>query len=115
MKEIARFLSEHADWFIMLTIIAAAVIPSFLREHRYNRSPEFESQARLVSKRMGYDQSGRNLYEVYYGTFETSGGEVVEVRMPRDSYHLIREGDSGRLIWMGGKMEDFRGDEEERA
>lgn len=63
---------------------------------------------------MGYDQSGKNVYEVYYGTFETDFGQIVEVRMPRASYYQLQDGASGHMTWKGGKMEDFRADEEER-
>lgn len=108
MDAFARFWNEYGFLLFMLAVIAVCAVPSILRQWKYDRSPEYEARAQLISRRMDCDRSGKNIHEVYYGSFETDFGQIVQVQMPRDHYYLLKDGAWGQLRWKGGRVEEFR-------
>ena len=93
---------------IMLVILGWLVIPSVWKDWKHSRAPEFESRARIISRRQGTGMSGKNVYEIYYGTFETDFGQIVELQIPKNLYYIIKEDTWGHLVWKGEKLEDFQ-------
>ena len=100
--------SESGYIFMMLAILGFLVIPSVWKDWKHNRAPEFEARAKLISQRRDTGMSGKNVYEIYLGTFETDSGQIVELEMPRQLYYILHDDTSGQLRWKGKKLEDFR-------
>lgn len=93
---------------IMLVILGWLVIPSVWKDWKHSRAPEFEARGKLISRRTGAGVSGKNVYDIYYGTFETDFGQIVELEMPRQLYHTLDDEAWGQLCWKGSKLENFR-------
>lgn len=111
MQTFWQKFAESGYIFLMLAVLGWLVIPSVWKDWKHSRAPEFESRAKLLSRRMGAGVSGKNVYETYLGTFETDFGQIVELEMPRQLYHTLDDGVWGQLHWKGKKLEDFREEE----
>lgn len=108
MQAFWQRIGENGYIFFMLAVLGWLVIPSVWKEWKHSRAPEYESRAKLVSRRTDAGMSGKNVYEIYLGTFETDSGQIVELEMSRQLYHTIEDGTWGQLSWKGKKLEDFR-------
>ena len=105
--------TESGYILLMLAVLGFLVIPSVWKDWKHSRAPEFEARAKLVSRRMDTGMSGKNVYEIYLGTFETDFGQIVELEMPRQRYYTLHDNIWGQLRWKGKKLEDFREEKHE--
>lgn len=100
------------EWILFLLIggtVVLFVTREYLRQRRYDRSPEFTAQATLVDRHQKGGSSAFHGYAAYYGVFETAQGEVLELKMYREQYYNLPEKAEGILTWQG---EDLLGFEE---
>ncbi len=99
---------------VILGRLAVQGITAF-RQHRKNEvSPLLTVEARLVGRRedvTSFSASGEHMggtsYTAYYGSFAVESGDVLELRMKREEYDALREGDTGRLTFQGTRFHGF--------
>ena len=104
------FVESGYIWFLV-AVLAWLIIPSVWKDIKHRHSPEFEDRGTLIARRQGTGRSGKNIHEMYFGTFETDSGTVLELEMTRQRYFTLQEGSRGQVHWKGSKLEDFREDE----
>ena len=107
-----KFVESGYIWFV-LAIVAWLVIPSVWKDWKHSRALEFEARGKIISRRMGSGMSGKNVYEIYYGTFETDFGQILELQISQSLYYLLKDGTWGHLQWKGNKLEDFQEEKHE--
>lgn len=101
------FVESGYLWFFAV-VIAWLVIPSVWKDIKHRRAPEYEDRGSLLSRRQGTGRSGKNVHEIYYGTFETDSGQLLELEISRQLYHTLEVGAKGQLYWKGNQLEAFR-------
>lgn len=74
---------------------------------RNNASPRLSVDARIVDKRSHTDYDGDSSYTRYYVTFEVNSGDRMELRVPRQEFGLLVDGDVGVLSFQGTRYLGF--------
>jgi len=111
MEDIRTFVNEWGFVLILILVFGFAVffvVREYLRQRRYDRSPQFTARATLVERYLKGGTSGRNGYSAYYGIFETTQGDILELRMYRDQYYNLPENAVGLLTWQGEDLLEFK-------
>ena len=99
------------EWIVILLVggsVVIFVVREYLRQRHYDRSPQFTARAALVERYLKGGTSGRNGYRAYYGIFETTQGDILELRMYRDQYYNLPENAVGLLTWQGEDLLEFK-------
>ena len=99
-----------SEWIFFLLIGGSVVLfvaREYLRQRRYDRSPQFTARATLVDRHLRGGSSGFHGYAAYYGVFETDQGEILELKMYREQYYNLPEQAVGLLTWQGEDLLDF--------
>lgn len=71
------------------------------------RPPRLSVDARIVDKRSRTDYDGDSSYTRYYVTFEVNSGDRMELRVPRQEFGLLVDGDVGVLSFQGTRYLGF--------
>ena len=75
------------------------------QERKNDASPRLTSQATVVTKRTHV--WGDHSRTDYYATFQFESGDRLELKIPRDRFGYIVEGDTGKLHFQGTRFLDF--------
>ena len=85
------------------------IISNLVKNGRQNRkndaSPRLTSDATVVTKRTHV--WGDHSRTDYYATFQFESGDRLELKIPRDRFGYLVEGDSGKLHFQGTRFLDF--------
>ena len=111
MEGVKAFVNEWG--FVLIVILtfggaAVFVAREYLRQRRYDHSPEFEGKARLIAKDTGSGNSGPRPYPTFHGRFETEFGDVLELGIPAALYATVPEGAALWISWKDGKVEEYK-------
>lgn len=101
--------------FIMFFLVIGMFIFVFVKNIREwsknNNSPKLSVNAKVVDKRMEtHHHHGNGHYHhshSYHVTFEVQSGDRMELRVPRDEFGLLVEGDEGVLSFQGTRYLGF--------
>lgn len=74
---------------------------------RNNASPRLSVEAQIVDKQSHTDYDGDSSYTRYYVTFEVNSGDRMELRVPRQEFGLLVDGDVGVLSFQGTRYLGF--------
>ena len=85
--------------------IIGTLVKNGKQERKNNASPRLTSQATVVTKRTHV--WGDHSRTDYYATFQFESGDRLELKIPRDRFGYIVEGDSGKLHFQGTRFLDF--------
>lgn len=82
------------------------------RRHKRDSSPETRTSATVVSKRVAWDNAGlphlRDGGTVYYATFKTAVGELLELQTVRRVYGELEEGTRGEILYQNDTLLKFK-------
>lgn len=96
---------------ILVTFVVIVVLKLVRAGQTYAANsalPEETVAARLVGKRTQTEGGGDSAVRtVYFATFETAGGERVEMKVPGGDYGQLAEGDEGQLTRQGTWFRSF--------
>ena len=102
-------------FFLVFGMIIYTLIQNIAEWDRNNKSPQLSVDAKIVDKRShtthhhhnhnGHHHTTRSTS--YYVTFEVQSGDRMELKVPRDEYGLLVEGDTGVLSFQGTRYLDF--------
>lgn len=101
---------------IVITVFLIIVAVTLFRAGRTfaanSSSPTATVPARVVAKRTHTEGGAGDtpVRTLYYATFQTTGGDRVEVKVPRGDYGQLVEGDEGRLTHQGTWYRGFQRD-----
>ena len=86
------------------------IISRLVRDSKTNRkndaSPRLTSEAVVVTKRTHV--WGVHSRTDYYATFQFESGDRLELKIPRDRFGYLVEGDTGKLHFQGTRFLDFQ-------
>ncbi len=102
-------------FFIMFFLVFGMFIFVFVKNisewHKNNHSPRLSVDAKIVDKRMATHHHHSNGHHhhtnSYHITFEVQSGDRMELRVPRDEFGLLAEGDEGVLSFQGTRYLGF--------
>lgn len=102
-------------FFLIFGMIIYTLIQNIAEWDKNNKSPKLTVDAKIVDKRShtthhhhnhnGHHHTTRSTS--YYVTFEVQSGDRMELRVPRDEYGLLVEGDTGMLSFQGTRYLGF--------
>lgn len=102
-------------FFLVFGMIIYTLIQNIAEWDKNNKSPKLTVDAKIVDKRShtthhhhnhnGHHHTTRSTS--YYVTFEVQSGDRMELRVPRDEYGLLVEGDTGMLSFQGTRYLGF--------
>ena len=98
-----------------------AIVSGISTWHKNNKSPRLKVAATIISKRTEVDHhrhanagdiTGASGYSVhtsttYYIGFEFETGDRLELKVPGSEYGILREGDTGKLMFQGTRYLGF--------
>lgn len=91
-------------WFILLFYIIAKNIAQFIENEN---SPVLTVSAIIIDKRRKTHHHQNHHSHSYHITFQTEGGERLELRVKRYEYRELSIGDSGTLTHQGTRYMGF--------
>lgn len=102
-------------FFFVFGMIIYTLVQNVAQWHRNNQSPQLSIDAKIIGKRFHvshhrYNHNGHHhntKSTTYYVTFEVRGGDCLELKIPRDEYGLLVEGDIGVLSFQGTRYLGF--------
>ena len=97
-------------WFYIL--IGGIVLFFLLYYHFSTNGPEMTGTATVVSRRLEVGRMGNGWAENYNRlmTFRFSDGSELELYVSQEAYALLRDGETGQLIWQGDQLMSFDSD-----
>ena len=98
-------------FFLVLGIFAFVVVKLITEWVKNNNSPRLSVDAKIVEKRRAthyhHNHGHHHHTHSYHITFETQNGERMELRVPRQEYDVLTEGDEGVLTYQGTRYLGF--------
>lgn len=102
-------------FFVVFGMIICVFIQNIAEWSKNNKSPRLSVEARIVDKRSHtthHHHNNNGHYHTtsstaYYVTFEVKSGDRMELKVPRDEYGLLIEGDTGDLSFQGTRYLGF--------
>jgi len=114
------FLPFEFFFFIIFAIILGLFIFNLIRGirqwHYNNQQPVLTVEAKVVDKRNHVSRHAHNhnghvhhtTSTTYYVTFEFESKDRLELKVPRDKYGYMVQGDVGKLTFQGTRFIDFK-------
>ena len=105
---------------VVLGLIAGSMILTFVlieyQNWKKNNAPVQTARAVACYKdpEMRASIDGRNHTYIFYITFRTESGELLNLYMGRDEYYSIPEGAAGELTWQDKKLWRFERTSQEK-
>ena len=90
---------------LVIGVLISTLVKNAKSERKNDASPRLTSQATLVTKRTHV--WGDHSRTDYYATFQFESGDRLELKIPRDRFGYLVEGDSGKLHFQGTRFLDF--------
>ena len=90
---------------LVIGIIVSTLVKSSRQERKNDASPRLTSEATVVTKRTHV--WGDHSRTDYYATFQFESGDRLELKIPRDRFGYLVEGDNGKLHFQGTRFLDF--------
>ena len=90
---------------LVIGVLVSTLVKNAKSERKNDASPRLTSQATLVTKRTHV--WGDHSRTDYYATFQFESGDRLELKIPRDQFGYLVEGDSGKLHFQGTRFLDF--------
>ena len=85
------------------------IVGTLAKNSKQNRkndaAPRLSSEATVVTKRTHV--RGDHAHTTYFATFQFESGDRLELKIPRDRFGYLVEGDSGKLHFQGTRFLDF--------
>ena len=91
---------------LVIGIIVSTLVKSSRQERKNDASPRLTSEATVVTKRTHV--WGDHSRTDYYATFQFESGDRLELKIPRDRFGYLVEGDTGKLHFQGTRFLDFQ-------
>lgn len=97
---------------VLFLLVGVPLIRTEYRRIKDARSAVITVRARVVSKRVGSENTGAGMLylrdgKVYHATFLLPGGEELELDLSRDTYGGLKEGTWGELTYQGKRYLGF--------
>ena len=90
---------------LVFGIIISTLVRGRKQERKNDASPRLTSEATVVTKRTHV--WGDHSRTDYYATFQFESGDRLELKIPRDRFGYLVEGDRGKLHFQGTRFLDF--------
>ena len=90
---------------LVFGMIVSTLLKSRKQERKNDASPRLSSDATVVTKRTHV--WGDHSRTDYYATFQFESGDRLELKIPRDRFGYLVEGDKGKLHFQGTRFLDF--------
>ena len=90
---------------LVFGLIISTLLKSRKQERKNDASPRLSSDATVVTKRTHV--WGDHSRTDYYATFQFESGDRLELKIPRDRFGYLVEGDKGKLHFQGTRFLDF--------
>ena len=90
---------------IIIGTIISTLSKNAKQERKNDASPRLTSHATVVTKRTHV--WGDHSRTDYYATFQFESGDRLELKIPRDRFGYLVEGDNGKLHFQGTRFLDF--------
>ena len=91
---------------LVFGMIVSTLVKNAKNERKNDASPRLSSEATVVTKRTHV--WGDHSRTDYYATFQFESGDRLELKIPRDRFGYLVEGDSGKLYFQGTRFLDFQ-------
>ena len=91
---------------LVFGMIVSTLVKNAKNERKNDASPRLASEATVVTKRTHV--WGDHSRTDYYATFQFESGDRLELKIPRDRFGYLVEGDSGKLHSQGTRFLDFQ-------
>ena len=91
---------------LVFGLIISTLVKSRKQERKNDASPRLSSDATVVTKRTHV--WGDHSRTDYYATFQFESGDRLELKIPRDRFGYLVEGDKGKLHFQGARFLDFQ-------
>ena len=90
---------------LVIGVLISTLVKNAKSERKNDASPRLTSAATVVTKRTHV--WGDHSRTDYYATFQFESGDRLELKIPRDRFGYLVEGDSGKLHFQGTRFLDF--------
>lgn len=90
---------------LVIGVLVSTLVKNAKAERKNDASPRLTSVATVVTKRTHV--WGDHSRTDYYATFQFESGDRLELKIPRDRFGYLVEGDSGKLHFQGTRFLDF--------
>lgn len=102
-------------FFLMFAFVFGMVIfvfaKSIIQWNKNNNSPRLSVDAAIVDKQRKTHHHNHNghhhVSHSYYVTFRVQSGDTMALRVPRDDFYMLMEGDKGVLSFQGTRYLGF--------
>ena len=91
---------------LIFGLIVSTIAKNRKQERKNDASPRLTSEATVVTKRTHV--WGDHSRTDYYATFQFESGDRMELKIPRDRFGYLVEGDRGKLHFQGTRFLDFQ-------
>ena len=91
---------------LVFGMIISTLVKNSKQERKNDASPRLSSDATIVTKRTHV--WGDHSHTDYYATFQFESGDRLELKIPRDRFGYLVEGDKGKLHFQGTRFLDFQ-------
>ena len=91
---------------LVIGTIIGTLVKNSKTERKNDASPRLTSEAVVVTKRTHV--WGDHSRTDYYATFQFESGDRLELKIPRDRFGYLVEGDTGKLHFQGTRFLDFQ-------
>ena len=90
---------------LVIGMIVSPLVKNSRQERKNDASPRLTSEATVVTKRTHV--WGDHAHTTYFATFQFESGDRLELKIPRDRFGYLVEGDNGKLHFQGTRFLDF--------
>ena len=90
---------------LVIGVLVSTLVKNSKQERKNDASPRLTSVATVVTKRTHV--RGDHAHTTYFATFQFESGDRLELKIPRDRFGYLVEGDSGKLHFQGTRFLDF--------
>ena len=105
------FVMFYLVFFFVIAMFIFVFVKIISEWVKNNNSPRLSVEAKIVDKRMATHHHNSNGHHhhthSYHVTFEVQSGDRMELRVPRDEFGLLVEGDRGMLSFQGTRYLGF--------
>lgn len=105
------FVMFYLVFFFVIAMFIFVFVKIISEWVKNNNSPRLSVEAKIVDKRMATHHHNSNGHHhhthSYHITFEVQSGDRMELRVPRDEFGLLVEGDRGMLSFQGTRYLGF--------
>lgn len=101
----------YVMFFLVIGMFIFVFVKNISEWVNNNNSPRLSVDAKIVDKRMATHHHHSNGHHhhthSYYVTFQVESGDRMELKVNRNEYNLLTEGDAGTLSFQGTRYLGF--------